>query len=323
MNKTLLLLGLILTSLTSLAQTLTPFQDTKTFKYGYKDSTGKIVVKPAYDLAYEFGDDPYALVNIGRDYEEEKGGKWGAIDKRGKLIIPVKFDAIRYLGYRFFGVNTGEKVSKMDGTIEGKWALMNSTGKALTPFQFSNISRFEDGMAGIETFDPKTKIQKAGYIDSTGKVAIPLKYDGVAFPFENGYATVSVKDRWGLVDKKGKLVIALEYDGLSNVWKEGIIKAKKAGKWGFINLANEMVIPYEYDDVKCNSENRIAVNKGVTTNQYGFTRGGKWGYMDVQGKVVIPIEYDQAFCFLKGIADVQKNGAKLKIDPAGNVIPGK
>lgn len=322
MNKTLLLLGLILTSLTSLAQTLTPFQDTKTFKYGYKDSTGKIVVKPAYDRAYEFGNTPYALVNIGWNHDAN-GGKWGVINKTGKLIIPVKYDAIRYLGYRLFAVNIGEKFIDEDIREGGQWAVMNATGKALTPFLYNNISAFEDGMAGIETFDPKTKIQKAGYIDSTGKVAIPLKYDGVAFPFENGYATVTVKNRWGLIDKKGKLVIALEYDGLSNVWKEGIIKAKKAGKWGFINLANEMVIPFEYDDVKCNSENRIAVNKGATTNQYGFTRGGKWGYMDVQGKVVIPIEYDQAFCFLKGIADVQKNGAKLKIDLAGNVIPGK
>ena len=48
---------------------------------------------------------------------------------------------------------------------------------------------------------------------------------------------------------------------------------------------------------------------------------GKWGAIDAKGKIVIPCQYDRWFSFNeKGIAEVEKDGKKFKIDINGNVI---
>ena len=90
-----------------IAQVRQPFQDEKTDKYGYKDEAGKVVIKPIYDLAYEFADEKYAEVNIGADYSNNKRGKWGIIDIKEKIIIPVKYGQAKCLGYNLFAINTG------------------------------------------------------------------------------------------------------------------------------------------------------------------------------------------------------------------------
>jgi hypothetical protein len=47
-------------------------------KYGFIDHTGKVVIKPRFDLTFHFSEG-FAAVQI--------GGKWGYIDKTGKVVI--------------------------------------------------------------------------------------------------------------------------------------------------------------------------------------------------------------------------------------------
>lgn len=63
-------------------------------KIGFFDKALSIVIKPQYDFAYSFEND-LALVCMGciRKKEGEHtrmaGGKWGAINSKGKIIIPA------------------------------------------------------------------------------------------------------------------------------------------------------------------------------------------------------------------------------------------
>jgi hypothetical protein len=50
----------------------------KNGKYGYIDKTGKIVIKPQFDKAYDFSE---GLASISLN------GKWGFIDNTGKIAI--------------------------------------------------------------------------------------------------------------------------------------------------------------------------------------------------------------------------------------------
>lgn len=323
MRKLPVIILFILVSSGLSAQTLTRFSDEKTGKYGFKDVTGMIVVKPVYDIAGDFENEKYISVNIGGNEEDNSGGKWGAIDKKGKIVIPVKYDRVDYMGYDLFAVNIGDSRSGMDATIEGKFALFNAAGKPLTPFLYSRIDGFSEGMAGVETFNPKTKIQKCGYFDSTGKLTIPLKYDGMVYSFYNGYAVITLKDKNGMIDKTGKIIIPATYNKLSNLWEEGLVQANRNGKTGFLNIKNETVIPFEYDDTKCSgTEGLIAVNKGAKKDKPAdySSKGGKWGFIDLTGKEVIPLEYEEVYCFSKGKAQVKKDGKKITIDRGGNEI---
>jgi hypothetical protein len=54
---------------------------------------------------------------------------------------------------------------------------------------------------------PVEKDNKWGYIDKTGRLIIPFKFDG-AGNFSEGLAAVSIKDKTGYIDKTGKFVIS-------------------------------------------------------------------------------------------------------------------
>ena len=217
-----------------LAQVPQPFQDEKTSKYGYKDESGKVVIKPVYNLAYEFTDGKYAEVNIGADYANNKGGKWGIIDTKGKIIIPIKYDQARSLGYNLFALNTGYKFDNMDASPSGKYAIFNAAGKALTPLAYSGYLlsvRFEEGYAPLETWDGKK--QRYGLLDSTGKVAVPVKYDEVG-GFREGLCKLVLNGKIGFIDKSTKLVIPMKYEGAYN-FSEGLAAVKFNEKLGFID----------------------------------------------------------------------------------------
>lgn len=64
-KQTIITLCLILFgAIAAQAQELTPFKDANG-KYGYKDKSGKIIVKPKYDVAEDYGQEGLAVVNIG------------------------------------------------------------------------------------------------------------------------------------------------------------------------------------------------------------------------------------------------------------------
>lgn len=91
-------------------------------KYGFLDTTGKVVVKPVYDRVYGYlidvtavqKDEKWALINdkgkpitdfiydniVGHTWYDEQyvvvyqNNKCGVIDKKGKLILPIEYEAI-------------------------------------------------------------------------------------------------------------------------------------------------------------------------------------------------------------------------------------
>lgn len=69
-------------------------------KLGFVNIKGEIVIPPKFDWTTGFWfSEPIALVCLGcteqkadqNGYSEIKGGKWGGIDKKGHLVIPLEF----------------------------------------------------------------------------------------------------------------------------------------------------------------------------------------------------------------------------------------
>lgn len=312
MQKFAALIALLIFPISMIAQAPQPFQDEKTGKYGYKDETGKIVIKPVYDIAYEFNNGKYAEVNIGADYEMNKGGKWGIIDTKGKLVIPVKYDAARCLGYNLFALNTGHKFSNMDATPSGKFAIFNAAGKALTPFIYSGFLtavQFEEGFAPLETWDTRSKKQLYGLLDSTGKVAVPVKYDAVG-RFSEGLCLLELKGKSGFIDKSLKQVIPLKYDA-ARYFSEGVAAVKLNGKWGFIDPKGAEVIKLQYEDAKYFEEGYAAVKQN-----------GKWGVISRDGTQVVDFQFEEIVWIKKNAGEIRvKKGNKyINVDRLGNEL---
>lgn len=293
------------------AQVPQRFQDEKTGKYGYKDASGKVIVKPIYDIAYdEFKDGKYAEVNIGAHYDENKGGKWGIIDNKGKLIFPVKYDRVRCLGYNLFALNIGHVFSNMDASPSGKIAIFNAAGKQLTPFiyqGFLTAIEFEEGFARLEM--KVNQKQKYGLLDSTGKVAIPVKYDDVG-GFREGRCRVDLNGKSGFIDKSGKMVIPIKYEHAYN-FSEGLASVKLNGKCGFINVNGKEVIALQYEDAKYFEEGYAAVKKN-----------GKWGVINKENKVIVDFMHEEIYWIKEDANRIRIKRGKdyLEVDRQGNEI---
>jgi hypothetical protein len=96
MKKPVLFLSISLLALFHIkAQSLTPFRDSVTLKYGFKNQYGRVVVPPVYDMAYYFTENR-AAVNKGATVRMENagGGNWGFIDGSGKEVIPLQYSSV-------------------------------------------------------------------------------------------------------------------------------------------------------------------------------------------------------------------------------------
>lgn len=169
-------------------------------------------------------------------------------------------------------------------------------------------TEFSEGLAPVQ------KNGKYGYIDSNGKVVIPLQYDWCD-KFSEDLGQVWKNEKLGYIDRTGKMVLSLQdYSGASS-FSEGLAAVRGSnedGKCGYIDRTGKLVIPLQYDDADDFSEGLAA----VTEEKISW----KSGYIDCTGKVVIPLQYDEAHPFSEGLAVVRKGEKYGYIDRTGKVV---
>ena len=329
-TKTIFTICLLLLGTMALqAQELKYFRDNYG-KYGYKDQSGKIVVEPKYDRAYNFSEG-LAMVELNK--------KWGFIDEKGKEIA---YDNI--LGFKYdyvLGFSEGLAAVKKNVIDLALWGFIDKTGKEVTEFIYRDAKPFSDGFALI-----KDAVGVFNYIDKDFNFLIKERTEGtfdfskfivperiiMAESFSEGMAAVklmslkeSEEDRWGFINKKGEIAIPAKYDGVRGGFKEGLsavniggivseiylgIERIEGGKWGFINQSGTDVIPPVYEDVRF-FDNGLAQVKQIN----------KWGYIDKTGKIIVPLEYDVIYGnFRDGKVEVKKDGRTFFIDKTGKEI---
>lgn len=121
---------------------------------------------------------------------------------------------------------------------------------------------------------PVEKDGKSGYIDGTGKIIIPLQFDG-ANEFHDGLALVTANGKKLFIDTTGRVVIKPNFD-IVNDFFEGLAA---------VNIGQKRI-----------------PNIGLISDP------GKWGYLDKTGKLVIPMKFTHAEDFSEGLAAVTDAG---------------
>lgn len=113
------------------------FQDKNTLRYGYKDSEGKVVIKPQYLDAKAFSSGRAIVIDSVRseDFDNNSIGlynKTGAIDKLGNTSIKHQYAHINN-----FIEGTSEtwayRINIEDGKMIKEWELIDKDGKVLLP----------------------------------------------------------------------------------------------------------------------------------------------------------------------------------------------
>ncbi|MDL2224396.1 WG repeat-containing protein [Bacteroidales bacterium OttesenSCG-928-M06] len=204
---------------------------------------------------------------------ENKKGKWGYVNEKGKAVIKYKYDEAREFSEDLAAVK-----------LKGLSGFIDKSGKVIIPFMYDEINDFSEGLAKVK------KNYKFGFVDKTGKEIIPVIYDEIESFSEEGLAKVKKDRKFGFVDKTGKEIILVIYDEIGN-FLDGLAKVKSGGHWGFINKTGEMILPIEYDEIG-------EFNDGLAK----IKKNKKFGFTNKTGKIVIPLKYDNAIGFSNGYA---------------------
>ena len=159
-------------------------------------------------------------------------GKWGAIDKQGREIIPFVYES---------QFNFSEGLAAVERN--GQFGYIDKQGNVVIDFSYGAAERFMDGIAKVYT--------KVGYEDGSYSME-PFNID------KNGretYKSVTrikeglmiVRPRYGkcgIIDKNFNEIVPCIYDEIDSRDSDGLLYAKKDGKYGFIDMQGKSTFDY-------------------------------------------------------------------------------
>jgi hypothetical protein len=191
------------------------------YRFGYMDTTGKMVTGFIFDDADDMRD---GIAKV------RQGSTFGLINAKGEWIIQPTYTSIGYF-------NEGKATVEM----AGKFGYINAKGVLIIPISFDYAYDFTQGLAGVWVGG------KYGYINESGALMIPAIFDQIK-PFAEGKAAILKDGKWGFIDQTGTLVLKNVFDNAS-VFSEGKCAVLLKRYWGFIDARGALIIPAEFDAV--------------------------------------------------------------------------
>lgn len=175
-------------------------------------------------------------------------GRWGAIDAKGEVIVPYLFRYIRRLDDGYFLVSLPSTTEQ--GLVYG---VFNAQGQEIIPPQYFHIEYLRD----IKRFNVTINEArfKQGYLDEAGKVVVPVIYDQLERISE--IKTIAKRDgKYGYINvSTGRIMIPVEYDGLAidslmiDARGDGVAIALKGNKRGVLSTDGLILVPFEFDAI--------------------------------------------------------------------------
>jgi WG containing repeat len=304
------------------------FLFTRNGKYGYIDRTGKIVIPSKLDNPYETN----SVTSVGEASQNENRDELISF-REDDISANITYEFAyklglsgpkpRYVSDYLYGYKNSrtEKIiirpqfrEAADRFSEGlAWVMdkqdrvgyIDKQGKMAIPPQYSYSKQFtsagvvttyfgSDFNGGLAKVCSVDESRKCGYIDRTGKVVIPLKFDEVAEQFSNGLAWVAINGRHGYIDKTTKIVIPLQSYSRVSDFDDGLARVcsmvESHEKCGYIDRTGKVVIPLKFDEVAEKFSNGLAWVV-IKDRPDDIIDPMRLGYIDKTGKVKIPLKF--------------------------------
>lgn len=230
----------------------------------YFDAAGKIAVKSPSAIPYEFRNGRALVIELLDPRGKES--KFGFINKKGKVVIPIEYlDVVPFYDNLAYVMNfdrrgiidtNGNFVIPMDSgfvayhgyandlivvsSIEAyKMGLMNKSGEMVTDYIFDELGRFSEGLC-------KAYKDYFGYINSKGIYVIEPKFDE-AKEFRESRAFVAEYNRdtdkykWAIIDTDGVFISTFMFDE-PKYFSEGLAAVKQENIWKYVDNSGKIVI---------------------------------------------------------------------------------
>ncbi|MDP8051324.1 WG repeat-containing protein [Pasteurella atlantica] len=211
--------------------------------WGMLNTKGEWVIPPEFDYIHN-SYNGYVIV--------EKNDKYGAFDRKGKLVIPLTLEWIQSFS------NNGLAEAKKNT----KYGYINTKGEWVIKPQFDETHFFDSNGLAKVVYDGKY-----GYINEKGKFIVPAKF-GYLHPFnKNGLAlampyisTITFllnprSRKYGFIDTKGQWIIKPEFEVASEFYPNGLAVVRENGQYGYINEKGDYVA--KIMTTKCGAEQLV------------------------------------------------------------------
>ncbi|AYN00916.1 WG repeat-containing protein [Chryseobacterium sp. 3008163] len=237
-------------------------------KYGMIASTGEEIIPFDFDEIYKI-----ERTNL---FSVSQKNKFGIIDEKGKIKIPVQYKII----YPLYDKFDDEELRKKNLFIaDGK--VINSNNHVLIDGYNSMTPIFNN-----HNFLSVSKNKKFGIIDINKKIILPLEYDEISNWTEYGprHSKFIIKNgKTGLIDHETfKITIPPIYDKFR--YLNGLIFAKKQNKEGIIDEEGNVLCDFIYDEIYPNLSDFYSYNS--TEPRIYAKKGNSYLQINAKGKIV-------------------------------------
>ncbi|HWB28549.1 MAG TPA: WG repeat-containing protein [Chitinophagaceae bacterium] len=168
-------------------------------------------------------------------------------------------------------------------SLKDSSTYIDSSGKLLIPYKY-NVQTFREGLGLVEEGEDGPFY----YIDKTGKKILDLPGYTNAFSFVDGYAVVANKDgKYGMIDKTGREVIPCMYEeGPRNITGNMYIVWPVDGEKKVINIKGGPALPVT---------NFKELYYDEANNKYALSNDSGWYLLDDKGAVIKKLDVDGVF----------------------------
>lgn len=243
---------------------------------------------------------------------KKEGGKYGLVNKKGKEVLPAKYDSLlytelhdQYIAYlqNTEGTKAAGIITERDKKIipigyqniqpvaltlysvtnfKGLAALYNSDGKAKTDFNFHEITAFKGKLARFY------KNGKAGLLSEEGNVLLKPEYKDIIIRSDSTVDVINLRS-WKILDGQNQQLNALHFDSIRPLgpdrWATSIKFYSSAGQptlmTALTNAKGEQLIEYRPMYIY-NFEGPFAKVK----------ENKQFGVIKLDGSYLLPAEFD-------------------------------
>jgi hypothetical protein len=274
--------------------------------WGYAGPDKTIIIKPEYEEAHRFYEG-FAAV--------KKGGKFGYINKEGKVVIPFKFFSAKAFQFGFYGSDTKpnpkDKAPATQKTVLFAGASLTANGYeicidtkgnqlAKCPAINENIVADNDKPATVTVVSNYSTIQKSDLFDK-----ITGDYKIIANADETYYIAVR-NNNYGVFNNKFDVIVPFEYTSIEkiNIGPMVYLKVEKNGLKGILFGTGSPYFAVE--------NTRIDNVKAANGSSYFiFTKDGQTGikdtkYYNIVEPIYSNIVYDSTGGFIITASDIYK-----------------
>ncbi|MCU1268450.1 MAG: serine/threonine protein kinase [Acidobacteria bacterium] len=253
----------------------------------------------------------------------DANGRWGFIDRTGRLRIAPRYDTANEFsdGVAYVFYWEGEK--RINGIVDtsGKFTRLETNDYEVS---------FHDGLARFQS--PGGLDRKFGYMDKNGRIVIEPQFS-YAGDFSEGRAWIEVlKDRewlYGFIDKTGKIVVAPQFTQQPGDFREGVAKAQGLYGLGFIDRNGKFVISAKLQQVDWSFAEGLvaAVYQGESPRGVYLDRAGQvafeiplWQQRTARQREMAEYRWHLVAPFSEGLAPVQSFNKVGFINKSAQVV---